>query len=134
MHFDFWQPVRVLVSCFLITIFAVPPNLLAQAHIVSPSDLHKAVTETSQARQQNVSKVKEFFSSQAAEKALRSARMNPEQIKNAVSTLSDAELAQLASRVDKAQHDLAAGNLSDRDLLIIIILIAALVLIIVAVR
>jgi glutamyl-tRNA reductase len=134
MRFDLWQPVRLLVSCFLITIFAVPPSLLAQAHVVSPSDLQKAVTETSQARQQNISKVREFLSTQAAEQALRSARMNPEQIKNAVATLSDTELAQLASRVDKAQHELAAGNLSDRDLLIIIILIAALVLIIVAVR
>ena len=134
MRLDLWQPVRILVSGFLITIFAVPPSLLAQAHIVSPSDLQKAVTETSQLRQQNISKVRDFFSTQTAEKALRSARMNPEQIKNAVSTLSDQELAQLASRVDKAQHELAAGNLSDRDLLIIIILIAALVLIIVAVR
>jgi hypothetical protein len=134
MHFDLWQPVRVLVSCFLIFLFAVPPNLLAQAHLVTPSDLQKAVTETSQARQQNIVKVKEFFSSPTAEKALRSARMNPQQVKNAVSTLSDAELAELASRVDKAHHDLAAGKLSDRDLLIIIILIAALVLIIVAVR
>jgi hypothetical protein len=134
MHFDLWQPVRVLVSCFLITVFSVPPNLLAQAHLVTPSDLQKAVADSSQARQQNIVKVKEFFTSQAAEKALRSAHMNPEQVKNAVATLSDAELAQLASRVDKAQHDLAAGNLSDRDLLIIIILIAVLVLIIVAVR
>lgn len=134
MHFDLWQPVRVLVSCFLIAIFGVPPSLLAQAHLVTPSDLHNAVAETSQSRQQNIEKVKAFFSSQAAEKSLRSARMNPEQVKNAVATLSDAELAQLALRVDKAHHDLAAGNLNDRDLLIIIILIAALILIIVAVR
>ena len=134
MHFDLWQPVRVLVSFFLITIFAVPPSLLAQAHLVTSSDLHKAIAETSQSRQQNIERVKEFFSSQGAEKALRSARMNPEQVKNAVATLSDAELAQLASRIDKAHHDLAAGNLNDRDLLIIIILIAALILIIVAVR
>ncbi|HET7440232.1 MAG TPA: PA2779 family protein [Terriglobales bacterium] len=134
MHIDLWQPVRVLVSFFLITIFAVPPSLLAQAHLVTPSDLQKVVTDTSQARQQNIEKVREFFSSKAAEKALRSARMNPEQVKNAVATLSDAELAQLASRIDKAHHDLAAGNLNDRDLIIILILLAALILIIVAVR
>jgi hypothetical protein len=48
--------------------------------------------------------------------------------------LSDAEVAQLASRSDKLKDDFAAGTLSDRDLLIIIVGIAALILIIVAVR
>jgi hypothetical protein len=57
-----------------------------------------------------------------------------EQVKHAVSTLSDAELAQLATRADKAQADFAAGTLSDRDLIIILVAIAALILIIVAVR
>jgi hypothetical protein len=55
-------------------------------------------------------------------------------VKKAVASLSDAELAQLASRVQKAQADFAAGNLSDRDLIIILILIAGLILIIVAVH
>ena len=46
----------------------------------------------------------------------------------------DQELARLASRADKAQADFAAGRLEDRDLLIIVVAIAALVLLIVAVR
>ena len=76
----------------------------------------------------------EFFSSPKAEKALRSAHMDPTHVKTAVATLGDAELARLASRAAKAQADLAAGTLSDHDLLVILIGIAALVLIIVAVR
>ena len=44
------------------------------------------------------------------------------------------ELAQLASRVQKAQSDFAAGRLSDRDLIIILVAVAVLILIIVAVR
>jgi len=55
-------------------------------------------------------------------------------VKNAVATLDDAELAQLASRAQKTQADFAAGTLSDRDLIIILVAIAALILIIVAVR
>jgi hypothetical protein len=55
-------------------------------------------------------------------------------VKKAVASLSDAELAQLASRAQKAQADFAAGHLSDRDLIIILVVIAALILIIVAVR
>ena len=86
------------------------------------------------ARQNDIDNVKQFFSSKAAEKVLKSTHIDPEQVKAAVSTLSDAELAQLASRTNKAQHDLAAGTLSDRDLIIIILAVAALVLIIVAVR
>ena len=134
MHFDLRQAGRVLVSCILMTIFAVPPNLLAQAHIVSPADLQKELLSASQSRQQNVNKVRQLFSSQAAKKALTSAHMDVQQVKNAVATLSDAELAQLAARADKAQHDLAAGTMSDRDLLLILVAIAALILIIVAVR
>jgi hypothetical protein len=60
--------------------------------------------------------------------------MDATQVKTAVSTLNDAELAQLASRTDKAQANFAAGTLSDRDLIIILVAIAALILIIVAVR
>jgi hypothetical protein len=60
--------------------------------------------------------------------------MDATQVKNAVSSLSDAELAQLAARAQTVQADFAAGRLGDRDLLIIILAIAALVLIIVAVR
>jgi CHASE3 domain sensor protein len=60
--------------------------------------------------------------------------MDPRQVTTAVSTLNDQELSQLAARADKAQADFAAGNLSERDLILIILGIAILVLIIVAVR
>jgi len=86
------------------------------------------------ARQQNRDEVQQFFSTEQAQKALKTAHVNPEQVKTAVSALDDAELSQLSSRVQKAQADFAAGTLSDRDLIIIIVAIAALILIIVAVR
>jgi hypothetical protein len=96
--------------------------------------LQQAAVQASTVRQQNAEQVRQFFSSEQANQALRSAHMNPEQVKNAVSTLDDAELAQLASRAQKTQADFAAGTLSDRDLIIILVAIAALILIIVAVR
>ena len=136
MHVDLKQSARVLTACVLAAIFAVPQSLMAQAaaHVVSPADLQKAAVTATQARQQNLETVKEFFSSSQAQKALKAAHMDPEQVKNAVSSLSDAEVAQLASRVHKAQADFAAGTLSDRDLIIILVAIAALILIIVAVH
>ena len=136
MRLDLRQSARCLTACLLVTIFAIPPSLLAQAstHIVSPSDLHQAAFSGSQVRQQNLANVRQFLSSDRATKALQSAHMDTTQVKNAVSSLSDAELAQLASRAQLTQADFAAGRLGDRDLLLIILAIAALVLIIVAVR
>ncbi len=136
MHFDMKQLSRVATAFLLAAAFALPQNLLAEGatHVVSPSDLQHAAVQASTVRQQNVEQVRQFLSSERAEKALRSAHMNPEQVKNAVSTLDDAELAQLASRVQKTQADFAAGTLSDRDLIIILVAVAVLILIIVAVR
>jgi len=136
MHFDLRQSSRVVLAFVLAAIFALPQNLLAETatHVVSPSELQQAVVKTSTARQQNRDEVQQFFSSERAQNALKSAHINPEQVKSAVSTLDDAELAQLASRVQKTQVDFAAGTLSDRDLIIILVAIAALILIIVAVR
>jgi hypothetical protein len=136
MHFDLKQLSRVATAFALTAVFALPQNLLAEgaAHVVSSTDLQHAVVQASNVRQQNAEQVRQFFSSEKAEKTLRSAHINPEQVKSAVSTLDDAELAQLASRVQKTQADFAAGTLSDRDLIIILVAIAALILIIVAVR
>jgi hypothetical protein len=136
MRFDLKQSSRVALAVVLAAVFALPQNLVAEtaSHLVSPSELQQAVVKASTERQQNRNEVQKFLSSEQAQKALKSAHMNPEQVKTAVSTLNDAELAQLAARAHKAQADFAAGTLSDRDLIIIIVAIAALILIIVAVR
>jgi Flp pilus assembly protein TadB len=136
MRFDLRQSSRVAVAFVLAAVFALPQSLVAQAvaHVVSPSELQQAAVKASNARQQNRDEVQQFFSSEKAQNALKSAHIKPEQVKTAVSTLDDAELAQLASRVQKTQADFAAGTLSDRDLIIILVAIAALILIIVAVR
>ncbi len=136
MHLDSKQILRAITASTLITVFAVPHSVFAQApeHLVSPTELQKAVADASRTRQQNLDSLNQFFSSEKATKALQSAHMNPEQLKCAVASLSDEELAQMASRANKAQTNFAAGNIGDRDLLIILVAIAALILIIVAVR
>jgi len=131
-----WQFARIFLLAVSIAAFAVPRNVIAQdsQHLVSPSDLQKATVDASQSRMQNIDTLNSFFSSDQAQKALQSAHMSPQEVKKAVAGLSDQELAQLASRAQKAQNDFAAGKMSDYDLLIILICIAALILIIVAVR
>src|SRR5207245_5926873 len=100
-----WQSVRALVACFLVTIFAVPPSLVAQSHVVSPADLQKEMVASTQARQHNLETVRQFLSSPRAENALKSAHMNPEQVQTAVSTLSDEELARHTSLADRAHAE-----------------------------
>ncbi len=134
MQFDLRQSLRMAIATVLVALFIVPTEALAQSHVVSPADLQQATVAASQARQHNVETVHQFLSSPAAQKAFQSAKMDPQQVKTAVSSLSDQDLAQLAARADKAQADFAAGKLSERDLLLIILGIAVLVLIIVAVR
>ena len=134
MRFDVWRSTLFPVSCVLFTLFALPSSLLAQTHVVSQSDIHKELVNNTQTRQKNLEKAKQLFSLEVAGKSAGSAQLDPVRINAAVSKLSDAELAQLASRADKLQEDFAAGRLSDRDLIFIILGIAALILIIVAVR
>jgi len=134
MHFVLRQSVRFLVALVLVALFTVPGDLLAQSHLVSPADLQNQAVAASQVREHNLETVKNFLSTPTAEKAMQSSHINAQQVRTAVSTLNDQELAQLAARADQAQHDFAAGNLTDRDLILIILGIAVLVLIIVAVR
>lgn len=128
------QLFRGSIACVLALIFAVPPNLVAEAHVVSSAELQSQMLAATQARQQNTATLEKFLSSAQAEKALNSAHLDASEVTKAVSTLSDDELASLANRANKAQADFVAGNMSDRDLLIILVAIAALILIIVAVR
>jgi hypothetical protein len=107
MQFDLRQTLRMAVATLLVALFIV---------------------------QHNLDSIQRLLSTPTAEKALKSAKMDTQQVKTAVSTLNDQELAQLAARADKAQADFSAGNLSERDLILIILGIAVLVLIIVAVR
>ena len=132
MHFDLWQSVRLLAACFLLILCSM--GILAQTHVVSQADIHKELVNSAQARRQNLQKVKRLFSSDETRKALESAQISPEKVDAAISTLSDDELARLASRSDKLDQDFAAGRINNRDLLIIILGVVAIILIIVAVR
>ena len=121
----------VLLPCLFLT---GSRSAHAQNHVVSPADIQKDVASATAARQQNREEIRNFLSSDEAQHAMESAHINPQQVKNAVSQLSDSDLAQLATRSQKAQRDFAAGNIDNHDLLIILVAIALLILIIVAVH
>jgi len=128
------QNARFMTACLLVFTILAQGTLWAQTHVVAPGELQTAAAAATQSRQQNVKTVSEFLSSPQANTALQAAGISPQQVKTAVPTLSDQELQKLASHSVQAQADFAAGALSNRDLLWIVVAIAALILIIVAVR
>ena len=134
MHLSTLRFTRSLALFAAVAICASSSRLHAQAHVVSPADLQKEVVSLAKTRQDRVDQVTRFLSSDKAEKAFSSAGIDAKQVKNAVPTLSDEELAQLSARASKAQADFAAGTLTDHDLTLIILAIAILVLLIVALR
>jgi hypothetical protein len=124
--------IRRFSVCVVAIVVAVPSGLLAQtSHVVSPADLQRQAAAVTQTRQQNIEKVCSFLSSPTAEQTMQKAHINSGQVKAAVPNLSDDELAQLAARADKAQHDFAAGLLSTRDIALIILGVVVIILIIV---
>ncbi len=118
--------------CALGFFFQSPSLLAAQKHVVSPAEIQQAAVSAAQARQNNLAKVEDFFSSRQAQKALKSAHLDAVQIKQAVPTLSDQELAQLASRADKAQKNFAAGALTNQQITYILIALGTAIVVLIA--
>jgi hypothetical protein len=131
----FWSSIRLFLACFMTSLFAfAPQNMMAQTHVVSPGDLQQATVAATQVRQANVAKLNELLSSPIGQKALKEAHVDANQVKTAVASLSDQDLARLAARADNAQKDFAAGAISDHLLLLIVIAIVVIIVIIVAVK
>ena len=103
-------------------------------HAVSAQDLRKDVQKASADRQANEAAIRALLSTEQGQKALKSTGADYTKVNQAVSQLSDEDAARMAAQSRAIQKDIAAGNFSDRDILIVIVCIAALVLIIVAVR
>lgn len=129
---------RMCLGLLLVTgiTFGASQAALSQEkeHAVSTQDLRKEVQKASTERQANEAAIRELLSTEQGQKALKSTGADFTKVSQAVSQLSDEDAARMAAQSRAVQKDIAAGNLSDRDLLIIVVCIAALVLIIVAVR
>ena len=124
---------RTLAHLALVLAFMLllPLALPAQdGHVVSPAELHQALQSATQTRQQNLAKVDKFFSQDAAQKALKTAKIDPAKVQKAAASLNDDELARLASRTDKVQKDISAGVLTNLQITYIIIALATALIVI----
>lgn len=126
--------VGVLLLAGLIVGATGPAFAQEKEHAVSTQDLRKDVQKASDERHANDAAIRDLLSTEQGQKALKSTGADFKQVNQAVSQLGDEEAARLAAQSRGVQKDIAAGNFSDRDLIIIIVIIAVIVLIIVAVR
>lgn len=125
---------RCLSLAALLSLFTVVPGFSpaahAQDHLVSPQALQQQAQAATSARQQNIETLTKFLSTPLAEQAMSKAKVDPVQVRNAIPTLSNQDLASLASRATKAQQDFAAGFLSTGMLLVVIIAIVVVIVVI----
>jgi len=112
----------------------LPARAQDKQHVVSLSDLNKDAARPAQTRQSNEEAVRTLLSSDQAKKALKSANLEYQKVDKAVDQLSDEDVAKLAERSRQAQRDFAAGRISDRDLLWIIVIALAIIVLAVALR
>jgi len=127
---------RALVIFTLLCLAGIPSRTLGQEkqHVVSLDELKKDAARPAEIRQADEAAVRNLLSSVSGQKALKSANLDLPKVDKAVSQLSDEDLAKLAERSRQAQKDFAAGTLSDRDLLWIILIIVAILIVALAVR
>lgn len=126
---------RGLIPAALAVLLAFPPqNMFAQApqdHLVTSQSLEQQVQSTSHTRQQNIETINNMLSTPIAERAMRDAHYDPIQVRTAVPTLSDEELANLATRAADVQQKISGGVLGFG--VITLLVIAVVILIVVAI-
>jgi hypothetical protein len=104
-----------------------------QQHVVTLDELNKQTARPAETRQVNEDAIRHLLSSDAGQKALKSANVDYQRVDKAIGQLSDEELTKLADRSRQAESDFAAGSISAKTLAYIVIVIVILVVIIVLV-
>ena len=134
MHSRLKGSLFVLGIAALFVAAEIPARAQEQQHVVSLSELSKDAARPAQTRQGNEEAVRTLLSSDQGQKALKSAKLDYQKVDKAVGQLSDEDLAKLAERSRQAQADFAAGRISDRDMLWIILIAVGIIVLAVALR
>lgn len=127
---------HALVVVLSLCCVGAPARAQAQdnQHVVSLDELKKDAARPGETRQANEAAIRQLFSSEAAQSALKSAKIDYAKVDKAVGQLSDEDVAKLAERSQQVEKDFAAGSLSDRDLLVIVIIAVLIIALIAAIH
>lgn len=106
----------------------LPAFLWADDHIVPLDDVHQQARLSGETRAKNIADIERVLSYPAAAEALQKSHVNGEQMRKAVATLDDSELARLAAQARTSEQDVKGGLIEG-----ILALIGLIVVIIVVV-
>jgi hypothetical protein len=127
---------RIATTLLAAAVTAGP--MLAQSqtdqHVVSLGELNSAAAGLSETRRANEAEIRHLFASVDGEKALKTANVEYAKIDRAVSSMSDEDVARISDRARAIDRDFAAGNLTDHDLLVILIIALIVIILIVVLR
>jgi hypothetical protein len=134
MHSRLKSTVRLLGLAALFVAVGAPARAQVAEHVVSRAELSKDAARPAETRQANEQAVRTLLSSEQGQKALKSAKLEYQRVDQAIGQLSDEDLTKLAERSRQAQADFAAGRISDRDLLWIILIALGIIVLALALR
>ena len=117
------------IALTLVTALLAPVNVVAEDHVVTAADLHRQALAATQARQANLDRVRNFFSSEPVTKILERVKIDPARVRKAVPLLTDQELARIAAQSRRVEAEFAAGALSNLHLTYIVIALATAVIV-----
>jgi hypothetical protein len=99
-----------ILTSFTVLVFSLAgASAFAQGHVVPLQELQQKLRSTAEQRTRNVADVERVLSYPAAAEALHKASVSPDQMRAAVATLSDAELARFADRARASEKDVQGG-------------------------
>ncbi len=103
------QCLSVLISYTVWMLSFAGTPVFAQGHLVPLDELHKKLESKAEERARNAADVERVLTYPAAAEALKKYNVNGDQMRAAVATLSDAELAHFAERARAAEKDVQGG-------------------------
>lgn len=111
---------------------ALSTAMLAQSadhHVLPLNQLQQQAQTAAEQRQKNIADIERVLSYPAAQQALAKSDVNSDQMKQAVATLDDQELARLATQARASENDvkggLIVGILALIGLIVVIIIVVA---------
>jgi hypothetical protein len=125
------QPLAAAMVFVVTTVFSAQP-VGAQEHVLPLKDLQGQLRTSANERTKNLEDIQRVLSYPAAVAALNKSNVNPEQMRAAVATLDDAELARLSDRARASEKDVEGGILVGILALIGLIVVILIVIAVVA--
>jgi hypothetical protein len=121
---------KSLAALFALAVFAIPA-VQAEEHLVSPQAAQQQLLDATAARAQNLAVVDAFVASPEGTAAMATLGVDATRVRGALSTMTDAELQDVAARAAALQADPVAGApFSSRQLLWIVAIVVAVIVVI----